>query len=87
MNYNIIYGMGVAVMGVSHLLHGIAKGNHVKKNTYYTRKPFFQKKKKLQLMSLRLLRKLCTTSSFILLILLYNMCLEVIFSLFKSTDY
>ena len=44
---NIIYGMGVAVMGVSHLLHGIAKGNHVKKNTYYARKPFFQKKKKL----------------------------------------
>ena len=44
---NVIYGMGVAVMGVSHLLHGIAKGNHVKKNTYYTRKPFFQKKKKL----------------------------------------
>ena len=73
-------------MGVSHLLHGITKGNHFK-NTYYTRKPFFQKKKKLSLMSLRLLRKLCTTSSFILLILLYNMCLEVIFSLFKSTDY
>ena len=39
--------MGVAVMGVSHLLHGIAKGNHVKKNTYYTGKPFFQKKKKI----------------------------------------
>ena len=70
-------------MGVSHILHGIAKGNHFK-NIYYTRKPFFKRKKNYN--SLKLLRKLWTTSSFILLIL-HNMCLEVIFSLFKSTDY